>query len=194
MSFTELMSVVTLLILILVAIVFVKEKEEGTWDIMLLMPLNSFWIILAKMISQILIILIGVWISVGIVLIGTINIPINGSLLNFFILNLLFSFSLGGVGLVIASISHNTTEVGQYSFVIMMPLIFLSGAWTPISSMADWLQTLSLISPVRYYIEASMNIFFRGATFEDLIFDFIVLFLIGVILFFIGYKKIGKLF
>jgi len=78
--------------------------------------------------------------------------------------------------------------------MVMMPLIFLSGAWTPISSMAPWLQKLSIISPVRYYIEASESIFFRGSSFYDLLPDFIALLVIGVVLFYIGYRKIGNLF
>jgi len=194
MGLAELMSDVVLLVLLLVATVFVKEKEEGTWDIMLLMPVSSILTIFAKMFSQVVVILVGVWVSVGIVLFGVFNIPINGNLWHFFLLNLLFAFSLGGIGLVIAAVSNTVTEVGQYSFMLMMPLIFLSGAWTPISSMAPWLQKLSVISPVRYYIEASESIFFRGASFYDLIPYFVALSIIGVVLFYIGYKKIGRLF
>jgi ABC-2 type transport system permease protein len=194
MSLAELMSDVVLLVLLLVAAVFVKEKEDGTWDIMLLMPVSSILIIFAKMFSQVIVILIGVWVSVGIILFGVFDVPINGNLWHFFILNIIFAFSLGGIGLVIAAVSKNVTEVGQYSFMVMMPLIFLSGAWTPISSMAPWLQKLSIISPVRYYIEASESIFFRGSSFYDLLPDFIALLVIGVVLFYIGYRKIGKLF
>ena len=194
MGLAELMSDVVLLVLLLVATVFVKEKEEGTWDIMLLMPINSFVTIFAKMFSQVIVILIGVWVSVGVILFGVFDMPINGNLWDFFLLNVLFAFSLGGIGLVIAAISNTVTEVGQYSFMLMMPLIFLSGAWTPISSMAPWLQKLSIISPVRYYIEASESIFFRGASFSDMFVDFLALFVIGLVLFYIGYRKIGKLF
>jgi ABC-2 type transport system permease protein len=194
MSLAELLSDVTLLVLLLVAVVFVKEKQDGTWDIMLLMPVNSFVLILAKMLSQVFIILVGIFISVGIVLFGVFDVPINGNLWHFFLLSFLFSLSLGGIGLVIAAISNTITEVGQYSFMLMMPLIFLSGAWTPINSMAPWLQKLSIISPVRYYIEGSESIFFRGASFYDLMPDFIALIIIGLVLFYIGYKKMGRLF
>jgi ABC-2 type transport system permease protein len=194
MSLAELMSDVTLLVLLLVAVVFVKEKQEGTWDIMLLMPVNSFMVIFAKTLSQVFIVLVGIFVSVGIVMYGIFDIPYHGNLTLFFLLNLLFGLSLGGIALVIASVSNTVTEVGQYAFMIMMPLIFLSGAWTPISSMAPWLQKLSLISPVRYYIEASQSIIFRGAGFFDVWHQFAALAIIGIILFIIGYRKIGRLF
>jgi ABC-2 type transport system permease protein len=194
MGLAELLSDVTLLVLLLVAVVFVKEKQDGTWDIMLLMPVSGTLIIFAKMLSQVFVILVGILISVGIVLIGVFDIPVNGNLWHFFLLSFLFSLSLGGIGLVIAAVSNTVTEVGQYSFMLMMPLIFLSGAWTPISSMAPWLQKLSLISPVRYYIEGSESIFFRGASFYDLLPYFGALIGIGVVLFYIGYKRMGRLF
>jgi ABC-2 type transport system permease protein len=194
MGLAELISDVTLLVLLLVAVVFVKEKQDGTWDIMLLMPVNSMMLIFAKMLSSVFIILVGVFISVGIIFFGVFDMVINGNLFYFFLVSFIFSLSIGGIALVIASISNTITEVGQYSFMFMMPLIFLSGAWTPISSMAPWLQKLSIISPVRYYIQASESIFFRGASFSELLPDIIPMFFIGVVLFFIGYKKMGRLF
>ncbi|WP_457560761.1 ABC transporter permease [Caminibacter sp.] len=194
MSVSELMSDVTLLVLLLVAVVFVKEKQEGTWDIMLLMPVNTFSLIFAKVLSQVFIILVGIFISVGIIFYGVFGIPYHGNLTLFFLLNLVFGLSLGGIALVIAAVSNTVTEVGQYSFLVMMPLIFLSGAWTPIESMAPWLQKLSIISPVRYYIEATQSIIFRGASFIDVWKDFAALAIIGTILFIIGYRKIGRLF
>ena len=194
MSLTEMMSIVTMLSLILVAVVFVKEKEQGTWDIMLLMPVNGSLIILGKVLSQVLIIMIGVYLSVGLVIFGVFDTPINGSLFLFFLLTFLFSLSLGGIALVIASFSNSVMQVAQISMLIMLPLLFLSGAWTPINSMAWFLQKLSFISPVRYYIEGVESIFFRGADFYDLIPYFGGEIIIGIILFYIGFRKIGRLF
>jgi ABC-2 type transport system permease protein len=124
MSLAELMSDVTLLVLLLIALVFVKEKEEGTWDIMLLMPVNSALIIFAKMLSQVFVILCGIFITVGLILFGIFDVPIHGNLFEFFVASFLFSMSLGGIALVIAAVSDNVSQVGQYSFLVMMPLIF----------------------------------------------------------------------
>jgi ABC-2 type transport system permease protein len=194
MALTELLSVITLLSVILTAVVFVKEKESGTWDMMLLMPVNPKLTILAKSFSQVIIIMFGVMLSVGIVLFGAFDIPLNGSLWAFFALTFFYAFTSAGIGLFIASLSRSTVQVGQFSIVIMMPLIFLSGAWTPIHAMSPFLQYLSYISPLRYYIEGSESIFFRGTPFMDLLPYFGGVIGVGSILFLFGFRKIGKLF
>ena len=110
------------------------------------------------------------------------------------LLSLLYSLTLAGIGLFIAAASQTIMQVAQLSMLIMLPLIFLSGAWTPIYSMPPFLQKLSLISPLRYYIEGSESIFFRGTGWEDLWSYFVGVTILGIITFWYGYKKIGKLF
>ena len=193
-SLTELLSVITLLIVILTAVVFVKEKEEGTWDIMLLMPIDSKVTILAKTLSQVAIVLAGSVISVGLVVLTVFKTPLNGSFWAFMLLTFLYTFSSAGIGLFVAAVSKNTMQVAQLSIIIMMPLIFLSGAWTPIYAMHPILQKLSLLSPLRYYIEGSESIFFRGTPFNDLWPYFTGVTILGLILYIYGFRKIGKLF
>ena len=194
MSLSEMMSVITMLGLVLIAVVFVREKENGTWDIMLLMPVRSSLIIFSKILSQVLILMAGITISVGLIIFGAFDTPINGNLFDFYLISFLFAFAIGGIALVIAAISKTVLEVGHLTIVIMLPLIFLSGAWTPINSMHPFIQFLSYFSPLRYYIEATQDIFFRGSSFNDLIPYFLAEFFMAVILFYIGYRKIGRLF
>jgi len=194
MSLSELMNVITMLGLILTAIVFVKEKEKGTWDIMLLMPVDSKIVIFSKIISQIIILMIGTIISVGIVLFGIFHLPINGNFSLFILLTFLFMLSISGIALFIAAVSKSVMEVSQYTIMIMMPLLFLSGAWTPINSMNPILQKLTIISPLRYYIDGCESLFFRGSSFMDIYQDFVGVFIIGVVLFVYGFRKLGKLF
>ncbi len=194
MSLSELMSVVTMLGLILIAVVFVREKENGTWDIMLLMPVKGSLIIFSKILSQVLILMAGITISVGLVVFGAFDAPINGNLFDFYLISFLFSFAIGGIALVVAAVSRTILEVGHLTIVIMLPLIFLSGAWTPINSMHPAIQFLSYFSPLRYYIQATQDIFFRGSGFMDLLPYFTAEFLMAIILFYVGYKKIGRLF
>ncbi len=194
MSLSELMTVISMLSLVLIAIVFVKEKEEETWDIMLLMPVNGDMMILSKVLSQLFILMIGTLISVGIVLFWIFNVPINGNLFYFFVLTFFFILAMGGIALVIAAYSKSVIEVSQYTVLIMLPLIFLSGAWTPISSMHPIVQDLSFMSPLRYYIQGAQSIFFRGTDFVDLLPYFAGELIIGIVLFYIGFKKMGRLF
>jgi ABC-2 type transport system permease protein len=194
MALSELLSIVTMLSVILTAVVFVKEKEDGTWDIMLLMPVNAKSIILAKSFSQVIIVMIGIVISVGFVIFGTFHTPINGSFFAFMLLSFLYAFTGTGIGLFIAAVAKDVMQVAQFSIVIMLPLIFLSGAWTPIYAMHPLLQTLSLVSPLRYYIEATESIFFRGTPVWELYPYFIGVLSVGSVLYWIGFRKIGRLF
>ena len=194
MSLAEMLSVITLLGVILTAAVFVREKENGTWDIMLLMPIDPKLVILAKSFSQVIILMFGVVLATGLVLFGAFHLPVNGSLWSFFLLSFFYAFTSAGIGLFVAAISRSMLQVAQLSILIMMPLIFLSGAWTPIHAMAPWLQKLSLLSPLRYYIEGSESIFFRGTAFTDLWIYFAGVILLGGALYLIGFRKIGRLF
>ncbi len=194
MALTEMLSVITLLIVILTAVVFVREKEEGTWDIMLLMPVDPRVIILAKSLSQVMIVMAGVILALGFVIFGAFDTPMNGSFWTFMLLTFFYSFSSAGIGLFVAAVSKSTMQVAQLSIVIMMPLIFLSGAWTPIYAMHPVLQFLSFFSPLRYYIEGSESIFFRGTAFVDLLPYFGGVLILGILLYWYGFRKIGKLF
>jgi len=194
MALTELLSIITLLVVILTAIVFVKEKEEGTWDIMLLMPINPKITILAKSFSQVMIVMAGTVLAVGFVLFGGFDVPMNGSFWAFMLLTFFYSFSSAGIGLFVAAVSKDVMQVAQLSIVIMMPLIFLSGAWTPVYAMHPVFQKLSLFSPLRYYIEATESIFFRGTQFVDLWPYFSGVLVLGAVLYWYGFRKIGKLF
>jgi ABC-2 type transport system permease protein len=194
LALTELLSVITMLVIILTAVVFVKEKEEGTWDMMLLMPVDPKIIILAKSFSQVMVVMVGVMLSLGLIMFGAFDTPINGSFLAFIALTFLYAFSSAGIGLFVAAVAKDTMRVAQLSIMIMMPLIFLSGAWTPIYTMNSILQAISLISPLRYYIEGSESIFFRGTPVQDLWPYFTGVFTIGVFLYWFGFRKIGRLF
>jgi ABC-2 type transport system permease protein len=194
MALAEMLSVITLLGVILTAAVFVKEKENGTWDLMLLMPVDPKLVILAKSFSQVLILMFGVVLATGLVLFGAFDTPINGSLWAFFLLSFFYSFTSAGIGLFVAAVSRSMLQVAQLAILIMMPLIFLSGAWTPIHAMHPWLQKLSLLSPLRYYIEGSESIFFRGTPFADLWVYFAGVIVLGGALYLYGFRKIGRLF
>ncbi|BCD68528.1 ABC transporter permease [Nitratiruptor sp. YY09-18] len=193
-SLAELLSVITLLSVILTAMVFVKEKEDGTWDLMLLMPVDAKIIILAKSLSQVVINLIGTIISVGFVILWAFDTPMNGSFWAFVLLSFFYILSSAGIGLFIAAVARDIMQVAQLAILIMMPIIFLSGAWTPIYAMHPILQKLSLFSPLRYYIEGAESIFFRGTSFVDLWPYFAGVMLLGILLYYYGFKKIGKLF
>lgn len=193
-SLTELMSITTMLAVILTAVVFVREKEQGTWDIMLLMPVSPYLVIFAKSLSQVIIIMIGIVLSLGLVVFGQFHTPLNGSLAIFLALSFFYVLATAGIGLFIAALAKDVMQVAQLAMVIMMPLIFLSGAWTPIFAMHPFLQWFSYLSPLRYYIEGTESLFFRGTQGWDLWPYFAGVICVGGIMYGLGVKKLGRLF
>lgn len=194
MAVTEMLAVATMLSIILTAVIFVKEKEQGTWDIMLLMPVDPKIMILAKSLSQVVIVTAGIMLSTGFVLFGAFDVPMHGSFGAFFLLSVLYAFTNAGIGLFIASVSKNTVEIAQKSVVIVMPMIFLSGSWTPIFAMNPFFQYLSVISPLRYYIEGTIGLFFRGIPTAELWPQFLGLLILAIVLYTFGIRRIGRLF
>ncbi|MCK9373261.1 MAG: ABC transporter permease [Sulfuricurvum sp.] len=194
MALTEMLSIITMLTVILTAVVFVREKEQGTWDIMLLMPVDPKLIILAKSFSQVIIVMVGIVISLGFVVFGMFETPMNGSFAAFMVLSFFYVFATAGIGLFIAAVARDVMQVAQLSIIIMMPMIFLSGAWTPIHAMHPLLQLLSYASPLRYYIEGSESIFYRGTQWGDLWPYFLGVTAVGGVMYAMGFRKIGRLF
>ncbi|MCK5293300.1 MAG: ABC transporter permease [Arcobacteraceae bacterium] len=194
MSITELLAIITLITTLLSASVFVNEKENETWNLMLLMPVSPKVIILAKIFSQLIIVMIGTIVAIGTVIFAIFDAPFNGSFCVFLLLTFLYSFASAGIGLFVASVSKTIMEVTQLSILIMLPLIFLSGAWTPVYAMHPILEYLSYLSPLRYYIEGSQSLFFRGTDILDLWEYFMGVTVFGGVIFWYGMRKMGKLF
>jgi len=193
-SLRELISAITLLSMILTASVFVREKDQDTWDFMLLAPVNSYLIILSKIISQVLVIMVGFFLSIGVVLFGIFQIPVRGSFTAFIIVTFLYSIATCGIGLFIASISKNITQVGLLTIFILIPLNFFSGGTSPIYSKPAIIQFISYLSPLRYYTETAYNLVFRGTEIKYMLDDFLGISIIALILFIYGVRKIGRLF
>jgi len=193
-SLKELIFAVTLLSIILSAAVFVKEKEQETWDLMLLMPINSNAMIFSKIISQVLIINFGFYLSLGLIIFGVFNIEMHGSLIAFFLLTFLYTIGVCGVGLFIASIAKNITQVGMLSMLALIPMDFLSEGFSPLSAKPEIIQWLSYLSPMRYYTIGMANLVFRGTEIGYLWDQFLGILVIAIILFAYGFRKIGRLF
>ncbi len=193
-SLRELIYAVTLLSLILSASVFVKEREQGTWDLMLLMPVDNKLIIFAKILSQVIVINIGFFISMGIVIFGLFNVTVNGHLLAFFLLTFLYSIALCGIGLFIAAVAKNIAQVGMMSILALIPMDFLSEGFTPMSQKPEVIQWLSFLSPMRYFTIGMSNLIFRGTDLIYLWDEFLGVTVIAFLFFTFGVRKIGRLF
>ena len=157
----NLMGILTMLVsMIVTALSVAREKELGTFDQLLVSPLNPFQILIGKMIPAIIISIAEASVIL-LVAIFLFQIPFRGSFLLLYLSLFVFSSSVVGVGLFISSISKTQQQAILGSFLFLAPAILLSGYATPIENMPVWLQNIDLINPLRYFLVIVKGIFLK---------------------------------
>lgn len=159
----------------------VREKEAGTIEQLRVTPIRTRELFIAKTLPTLVIGLISVFPSLLIV--WWFGVPLRGSLALFLTLTALFLLSAIAVGVLIAAISQTLQQALLLSFFVLFPLMFLSGTLAPIESMPDVLQTVSLASPLRHYMDVILGIFLKGSGLRMLWPQALALIAIGIPLF-----------
>jgi ABC-2 type transport system permease protein len=156
-----------LICLLLTSLAVVREREMGTLEQLLVSPLRPGELILGKSLPFALIGLVDMGLVVGVALLWF-RIPFRGSPLLLILGTVLFLFSALGLGLLISSISNTQQEAFMSAFLVFLPAILLSGFMFPVSSMPSGFQALTLLNPLRHYLEIVRALFLKGAGFEAL--------------------------
>lgn len=194
MSISELLTIVTLFSVLLPGAAMVREKERGTVEQLLVSPLSSFQIMFPKVLSMTTVILIGSAISILFIIKGVFHIPLKGSMPLFFAITTLYVFTTAGLGLFISTIARNLAQVGMMTVLVFVPMLFLSGAWTPPEAMPAWMRTVMYLSPLHYYIETGFGILLKGAGIRLLWNEILGMALLGSIIFGMGMWRFRKQF
>ena len=139
----------------------VREKEAGTFEQLMVTPVRGLELIIAKTVPMILLKLVGLTLGVGMSL-WLFDVPLRGSLLLFYGVSLLMFLSSMGIGILIGTFAQNMQQTLLIAFFIFFPVAFLSGTMVPIRNMPLALQWLTYLSPLRYYVEATLGIFLKG--------------------------------
>ncbi|MGM9519473.1 MAG: ABC transporter permease [Phascolarctobacterium sp.] len=158
-------------VILLAGLSVAREKEQGTFDQLLVTPLSPKEILLGKAIPPIL---IGLFQVTLVLLIGIFwfEIPFMGSLITLYITLFIFLVSCVGIGLSISAIASNMQQVMVYCFVLLLPMAQLSGFATPVSNMPEILQYATYANPLRFAIEAVRCIYLEGATLSQVAHNF----------------------
>lgn len=161
-SLLELFNMLTMVSLLLTAADLVREKEHGTLEQLLVSPARSIEIFLAKIIPTVLLVLGLSLLSFLLVLRPVFHVPIRGSLGLFYAVAALYVFAMTSMGIAIAVVARNLAQAMMIMLLILQPMIFLSGAWNPPEAMSPWMRWLSLISPLRYFIDFGYGVILKG--------------------------------
>ena len=145
----------------------VREKEAGTFEQLMITPITGAELITAKILPMLLVKLVGL--TLGVVMsMWLFGVPLRGSLLLFYGVSVLMFLSSSGIGVLMGAFAQNMKQVLLLAFFILFPLAFLSGTMVPISNMPPFLQWLTYLSPLRYYVEATLGIFLKGVGLDIL--------------------------
>lgn len=166
--------------LMLSALSVAREREQGTFDQLLVTPYTPTEIMVGKAVPPIL---IGLIQSTFILLISVFwfRIPMAGSLFSLYVGLLLFTIAIVGIGLSISALSATMQQAMLYTFVLIMPLMLLSGLATPVENMPAPMQWLTSINPLRYGIDLVHRIYLEGTGLGSLAGDILPLMAIAAI-------------
>jgi len=138
---------------------------------------------MAKIIPTVVIIMLLSLVSLFVIVQGVFHTPIRGSLLLFYSVMAIYVFSVSSFGLLVAVFARNLAQAMMTLFLILMPMIFLSGAFTPPESMAPWMKAASLISPMRYFMDFGYQVLFKGNGIAYVWHDILGIFILGAAMF-----------
>ncbi len=188
----EIINNVTLLSIILTGAALIREREHGTIEHLLVMPVTPGEIMLSKVWSMGAVVLLAASVSLVGVVQGVMNVPIEGSLLLFLIGSALNLFATTSMGIFLATLARSMPQFGLLLMLVLLPLEMLSGGMTPRESMPEFVQTIMLLAPTTHFVELGQAILYRGAGIEVVWKPFVILTLIGAFFFMVSLARFRR--
>jgi len=193
--FTSVMGIingVTMLAIVLAGAALIREREHGTMDHLLVMPVTPFEIAMSKIWANGFIILIAVGLSLYLVVRGLLQVPVAGSIPLFLIGVVLYLFFATSIGIFLGTVARSMPQLGLLYLLVYLPLAMLSGSNTPLESMPRWLATILQISPTVHFVSFAQAILYRGAGFSAVWSQFVIVAAIGGVFFGLALLRFRK--
>jgi ABC-2 type transport system permease protein len=163
-AMTQVINQITMLTVILTGAALIREREQGTVEHLLVMPIVPTEIMVAKMIANSLVILVAATLSLQFVVHWWIGSPINGSLLLFVFGAAVYALVVAALGIMLGTLATTMGQFGLLAIPVLVVTQLLSGSSTPMESMPVWLQYLmQTISPTPHFVSFAQAVLFRGA-------------------------------
>lgn len=166
--------------LLLAALSVAREREQGTFDQLLVTPLTPLQILVGKALPSIVVGLLQSTIVLMIVRFWF-QIPMSGSPLLLYFGLFVFNLASVGIGMSISALALNMQQAMLYSFLIIMPLTLLSGMLTPVRNMPEVLQIATCANPLRFGVAIVRRVYLEGAVLGDIALDFVPLLVVAAI-------------
>lgn len=179
----EVVNQVTLLSVILTGAALIREREHGTVEHLLVMPVTPFEIMTAKIWSMGLVVLVACSLALIGVVQGLMHVPIQGSLALFLTGAAMHVFAVTALGIFLGTVARSMPQFALLTMLIIMPLEMLSGGMTPRESMPELVRIVMTAAPTTHFVALSQAILYRGAGFSVVWPQFLALAGIGAVLF-----------
>ncbi|MBN9425303.1 MAG: ABC transporter permease, partial [Burkholderiales bacterium] len=170
----------------------IREREHGTIEHLLVMPVTPTEIMLAKVWSMGAVVLLAAAASLSFVVRGLLHVPIEGSVALFLAGVALHLFATTSMGIFMATIARSMPQFGLLMMLTMMPLQMLSGGMTPRESMPAFVREMMLLAPTTHFVELGQAILYRGAGLDMVWKQFLALAIIGAALFSFSLARFRK--
>ena len=188
----ELVNSITMLSVILAGAALIREREHGTVEHLLAMPVRALEIMLAKLWSMATVVVLATVVALLGILRGLLQVGVQGSPVLFLAGVALHLFATTSLGILMATAVRGMPQFGLLVILALLPLEMLSGATTPRESIPPVLRELMLLAPTTHFVELSQAILFRGAGLDALWPSFLALLAIGAALFALALSRFGK--
>jgi ABC-2 type transport system permease protein len=192
MGVIQLFNWITMLSIVLTGAALMRERERGTVEHLLVLPVRPAEIMTAKVLANGLVIIVATALSLKLVVQGLLDIPVAGSVPLFLLGTAIYLFSGTALGIFLATLARSMPQFGLLAFPVFMLMILLSGGITPVQSMPQWLQHLMQLSPSTHFVSLAQAILYRGAGFDVIWRQFAAIAVIGGIFFFTALMRFRK--
>ena len=166
---------------ILTSTAIVRERERGTIEQLIVTPIRSWELIVGKLLPYVILAFMNV---IEVLAIGHwwFKVPINGSLAMIFLLSGLFLLSSLGIGLLVSTFANTQQEAMLVTWMLLLPSLFLAGFFFPLAAMPKFLQWISYLFPLRYYLVIIRSLMLKGVAFQALRSDILALTIFGTLI------------
>ena len=191
-SLMEIINAVTMLSIILAGAALIREREHGTVEHLLVMPVTPSEIMLAKVWAMGLVVLLATGFSLTFIVQGALRVPIEGSVALFLFCATLHLFATTSMGIFMATLARSMPQFGLLMMLTLLPLQMLSGGTTPRESMPAFAQNVMLAAPTTHFVSAAQAILYRGAGVDVVWPQFLALVGIGTVFFVVALTRFRK--
>ena len=164
-SVMEVINMVTMLSIILAGAALIREREHGTLEHLLVMPVRPVEIMLAKVLSMGGVVLLASLLSLRFMVQGVLEMPVGGSLALFMLGVALHLFATTSMGIFMGTVARSMPQLALLIILVLLPLQMLSGGMTPRESIPELLRNVMLLAPTTHFVSLAQAVLYRGAGF-----------------------------